>query len=151
MQFGGQKCYRHVSGLILVDIAGSKTFGQDLKSWKTNTPHCVAIRATIYRECSGARAGKCPRFGLFGAKKRQKTLKKHSLGHSEPGAQNTEKAGTFRPGPLSTPVNGGPDRNHCGCPDSRQESADVHDLEGWGGAIKTALGLPFKKSIPSFN
>ena len=76
---------------------------------------------------------------FLGLKKRQKALLKHSLGHSEPGAQkhskskvpkNTQKArcpktlkkqgaqkhsqstpwGTFRPGPLGTPVNGGWDR-----------------------------------------
>ena len=49
-------------------------------------------------------------FGVFGAKKRQKALKKHSLGHSEPGAPTHSKStpeGTFWPGPLSTPVNGG--------------------------------------------
>ena len=48
------------------------------------------------------------------AKKRQKTLRKHSFGRSEPGAQKHSKSspgGTFRPGPLSTPVNGGWDRN----------------------------------------
>ena len=52
-----------------------------------------------------------PLFGGFGAKKRQKALEKHSLGHSGPGAQTHSKSklrgGTFRPGPLSTPVNDG--------------------------------------------
>ena len=41
-------------------------------------------------------------FGIFRTKKRQKALKKHSLGHSEAGAQNCPKStpgGTFRPGP----------------------------------------------------
>ena len=84
------------------------------------------------QECPGARAGKCPTvcflsvfgplaqsaqrvlFGVFGPKQRQKPLKKHSLGHSEPEAQKHSKStpwGTFRPGPLGTPVNGGRDRN----------------------------------------
>ena len=55
-------------------------------------------------------------FDVFGSKKRQKPLKKHSLGHSEPGAKKHSKStprGTFRPGPLGIPVkfNGGRDRN----------------------------------------
>ena len=53
-------------------------------------------------------------FGVILPQKQQKTLKKHSLGHSEPGAQKHSKStpwGTFWPGPLSTPVNGGRDRN----------------------------------------
>ena len=44
---------------------------------------------------------------FLGSKKRQKALKKHSLEHSEPGAQKRSKStpwGTFRPGPLGTPV-----------------------------------------------
>ena len=72
-------------------------------------------------------------FGTFGAKKRPKALKKHSepgaqkhskkalrakrpkalKKHSEPSAQKHSKNtpwGTFWPGPLSTPVNGGRDR-----------------------------------------
>ena len=67
------------------------------------------------QECSGARAGavppgvlfeffgqpgsECPKvcflsvfWRVFGAKKHQKTLKKHSLGHSEPGAQKHSKS-----------------------------------------------------------
>ena len=43
-----------------------------------------------------------------------KALKKHALGHSEPGAQKHSKStpwGTFWPGPLTTPVNGGRERN----------------------------------------
>ena len=46
-------------------------------------------------------------FGIFKAQNRQKTLKKHSLGHSEVGAQNCSKStpwGAFRPRPRSTPV-----------------------------------------------
>ena len=54
--------------------------------------------------------------GVWGHNKSaQKTLEKHSWEHSEAGAQNHTKStpcGTFRPGPLSTPVNGGRDRNH---------------------------------------
>ena len=49
-------------------------------------------------------------FGAFGAQEAPKALKKHSLGHSEPGAQNRSKSlsgSTFRPNPLSPPVNGG--------------------------------------------
>ena len=82
------------------------------------------------QECSGAWAGKCPTecflsvfgrlarsapksafwvlFGVFLPQKRQKALKKHSQGHSEPGAQKHSKRtpwGTFQPRPLSTPVN----------------------------------------------
>ena len=48
-------------------------------------------------------------FGVLG-EKRQKALEKHSLGHSEAGARNHSTStpwGTFRPRPLSTPVNGG--------------------------------------------
>ena len=51
---------------------------------------------------------------FFSPQKCQKALEKHSLGHSEAGAQNHSKStpwGTFRPGPLSTPVNGIRDRN----------------------------------------
>ena len=43
----------------------------------------------------------------------KKAVEKHSLGHSEAGAQNHSTStpwGTFWPGPLSTPVNG-QDRN----------------------------------------
>ena len=94
------------------------------------------LRSRHLQECSGDRAGKCPPecslsafgqlarsapksafwvfFGVLGAKKCPKALKKHSLGHSERGAQKHSKStpgGTFRPGPLSTPVNGGWDRN----------------------------------------
>ena len=46
-------------------------------------------------------------------------LTKHSLGHSEAGAQKHSKStswGTFRPGPLSTPVNGGRDRKSLAIP-----------------------------------
>ena len=97
----------------------------------------VAIPAAIYRSAQGPGPEKCPtecflsNFGhlarsapksalwvLFwrslGRKKRQKALKKHSLRHSEPGAQNCSRStpsGTFRPKPVSTPVNGGGDRN----------------------------------------
>ena len=52
-------------------------------------------------------------FALFDGQKAQKALKKHSLGHSEPGAQIRSKStpgGTSGPGPWSTPVNGGRDR-----------------------------------------
>ena len=52
-------------------------------------------------------------YPLKAGQKRQKALKKHSLGHSEAGAQNCPKStpgGTFWPGPKSTPVNGGRDR-----------------------------------------
>ena len=83
------------------------------------------------QECSGAWAGKChkclssdfrhlprsaPRSAfrvLFGGFLVPKSAKKHSLGHSEAGAQNHSKStprGTFRPGPLSTPVKGSRDR-----------------------------------------
>ena len=48
-------------------------------------------------------------------KGRKSTPKRYSLGHSEGGAQNCSRStpwGTFRPGPRSTPVNGGRVRNH---------------------------------------
>ena len=51
---------------------------------------------------------------LLKPQKCQKALTKHSVGHSEPGAQKHSKStrrGTFRPGPLSTPVNGSGDCN----------------------------------------
>ena len=54
---------------------------------------------------------------VLGPKKRQKALKKHSLGHSEAGAQNCSKStpwGTFRPGRLGTPANGGRNRKKGG-------------------------------------
>ena len=63
-----------------------------------------------------APASECPKewfLAFFGGQKRQKALKKHSLGHSEAGAQNCSKGtpwSTFRPGPRGTPVNGGRDR-----------------------------------------
>ena len=53
-------------------------------------------------------------FECFLTRKRQKALKKHSLGHSEAGAQKHSKStpwGSFQPGPPSTPVNGCRDRN----------------------------------------
>ena len=91
----------------------------------------LAIPAAIYRS---ARAGKGPRaprsafwvllgpwlgvpqrvfFECFLAFFRPKNHSKNTLlGHSEPGAQKHSKStpchwGTFRPGPLGTPVNGG--------------------------------------------
>ena len=54
---------------------------------------CLGVPQRVLFECFLA---------FFGPKKRQKTLKKHSLGHSEAGAQNCPKStsgGTFRPGP----------------------------------------------------
>ena len=89
----------------------------------------LAIAADIYRSAQGSRlesalhsafqvlwalASECPKecflsvFGVFCPKKGPKTLKEHSLGHSEPGAQKHSSStpwGTFRPGPLGTPVN----------------------------------------------
>ena len=60
---------------------------------------------------------------LFGIVLGLKKAKKHSLGHSEAGAQNCSKStlwGTFRPAPRSTPVHGGRDRKNymclSGCP-----------------------------------
>ena len=49
---------------------------------------------------------------LFGRKERQKALKKHSLGHSEPGAKSPKalkkhSVGHFPGRALSSPVNGG--------------------------------------------
>ena len=82
-----------------------------------NDLNCIAIPAAIYRSAFRARAGKCPpecflgNFGhlprsapksAFWVLLRQKAVKKHSLGHSEAGAQNCPKStpgGTFRPGP----------------------------------------------------
>ena len=81
------------------------------------------------QECSGARAGKCSpecflsafghlapsASGGFGAPKVQKTLRKHSLGHSETGAPNRSKAlrgALSGQGPRAPPVNGGRNRNH---------------------------------------
>ena len=96
------------------------------------------IPAAIYRSAQGPRPESAPRSacrvilgtclgvaqGCFSSvflaffsperRKSQKTLEKHSLGHSEAGAQNHSKStpwSTFRPGPLSSPVNGGQDRN----------------------------------------
>ena len=54
---------------------------------------CLGVPQRVLFECFLA---------FFGPKKRQKALKKHSLGHSEAGAQNCPKStpgGTFRPGP----------------------------------------------------
>ena len=82
----------------------------------------VVIPAAIYRstpphgvlfEQFWAPASECPEecfLALLRRKKHQKALKKHSLGA---GAQNCRKStlwSTFRPGPRSTPVNGGRDR-----------------------------------------
>ena len=65
-------------------------------------------------ECFWAPGSECPKKCFLSAfwhflaqKSAKKHLKKHSLGHSEPGAQKHSKStpwGTFRPGPLSTPV-----------------------------------------------
>ena len=63
----------------------------------------------------GTRLKKCPKecflsaFWHFFAQKCQKALKKRFLGHSGAGAHSTPW-GTFRPGSLGTPVNGGRDR-----------------------------------------
>ena len=101
------------------------------------TSNKIAIPAAIYRSAPGPGPESAPRsvflsnFGhlprsaprvlfecflaFFWPTKCQKTLKKHSSGHSEAGAQNCSKStpwGTFRPGPRSTPVNGGRDRNN---------------------------------------
>ena len=54
---------------------------------------CLGVPQRVLFECSLA---------FFRPEKRQKALKKHSLGHSEAGAQNCPKStpgGTFRPGP----------------------------------------------------
>ena len=83
----------------------------------------------VHFECFGHLPRSAPKallfesfLALFGLKKRQNALKMHSLGHSEAGAQKHSKCtlwGTFRSGPLSTPVNGAQDRNAVGCLDSR--------------------------------
>ena len=70
---------------------------------------CLGVSQRVLFEC-------CLAFlGPKNAKKStEKALKKHSLGHSEAGAQNCSKTtpwGTFRPRPRSTPVNGGRDLN----------------------------------------
>ena len=117
---------------------GKQSFGEDLMSkyrWRPNyykfIPQ-ICDSSRHLQECPGARAWKCPTecflsnfghlprsapksafwvlFGVFRPKKRQNALEKHSLGHSEAGAQNCSKStpwGTFRPGPRGTPVNGG--------------------------------------------
>ena len=102
-------------------------------SW-FNEPR-FAIPAAIYRSAQGPGPESAPRsafwvflgtwlgvlqrvlfecfLALFRLKKRPEALKKHSLGHSEPDAQKHSKStpwGTFRPGALGTPVNGGRDR-----------------------------------------
>ena len=69
------------------------------------------------QECPGARAGKCPTECFLSVS-----------GHSEPGAQKHSKStpwGTFRFGPLGTPVNGGRDRKH------RWVSSSSHNVWGW--------------------
>ena len=95
------------------------------------------ISSKIYRSAQGPRPESAPRsalsafehlsrsapnsafgvlFGVFEPQECLKALKKHSLGHSEAGAQKHSKStawGTFRPGPLGTPANGGRDRNIC--------------------------------------
>ena len=96
----------------------------------------IAIPAAIYRSAPGPGPESAPRsafwailgpclgvpqrvlfecfLAFFGPKNCQKALEKHSLGHSEAGAQNCSKStprGTFRPGPRSTPANGGRNRN----------------------------------------
>ena len=95
------------------------------------------------QECSGARAGECflSAFGLghlerstpksafwhsWGGKKRRKALKKHSL----------SLWGTFRPGPLSTPVNGGRDLKS--------------NLTSWHPQVSHSLGPLFSRK-PNIN
>ena len=65
---------------------------------------CLGVPQRVPFECFLA---------FLGPKNPQKALKKHSLGHSEAGAQNCPKSRALSgPGPKSTPVNGGQDRNH---------------------------------------
>ena len=64
-------------------------------------------------ECPKESFWRCFFFAFFELEKRQKVLKKHSLGHFESGAQKHSKStlrGTFQAGPLSTLANGGRDR-----------------------------------------
>ena len=121
----------------------------------------VAIPAANYRSVFRARAGKCPTecflsglgtwlgvphgvlfecfLAFFLPQKSQKTLKKHSVGHSEPGAQTTQKAlrgALSAPGPKSTPVNGGRDR---------KGSANQKFRKGVGGQRVGARNL---KEVP---
>ena len=117
----------------------------------------VAISAAIYRSAPGpgpesaprsafrAILGTClgvPQRVLFECflKKGQKALKDHSLGRSEAGAQNCSKStpwGTFRPGPRSTPVNGGRDRN--GKVQSRKFAAEIPEKSPESRRIPFAL------------
>ena len=71
-------------------------------------------------ECFWAPGSECPTECFLSAfwhflspKSAKEHSKKHSLGHSEPGAQKHSKStpwGTFGRRPLNTPVNGGRDR-----------------------------------------
>ena len=106
------------------DRDGPKDQGKSLAEAGSNASK---IPAAIYRSAQGPGPESAPRsafwvffgiclgvppgvfFGVLGSKKRQKALKKHSLGHSEPGPKSTPW-GTFRPGALSSPVNGGRNR-----------------------------------------
>ena len=79
-----------------------------------------------------------------------KNAKKHSLGHSEAGAQNCSKStpwGTFRPGPRSTPVNGGRDRK----PDLLSYACSLHFVcQRFGRFLWKALAiLPVRQRAPA--
>ena len=66
--------------------------------------NCLGVPQRVLFECFLA---------LVGQKKSKKALKKHSFGHSEAIAQKHSKStpwGTFPPGALDTPVDGGRDR-----------------------------------------
>ena len=136
----------------------------------------IAMPAAIYRSAPGPGPESAPRsafsailgtclgvpwkvlfecfLGVFWALKMPKGTQKHSLGHSKAGAQNCSKRtpwGTFRPGPRSTPVNGGRDRKPrtprtevCGAKCVSWQVSPLLDLElaprsfpttAWGGVL----------------
>ena len=91
---------------------------------ESDSPELLEVPAAIYR--SAQRPGLSafghlaferllPLFEPQKCKNKKKTLKEHSLGHSEPGAHKHSKninfGGTFQPRPLGTAVNSGRDRN----------------------------------------
>ena len=100
-------------------------------------------------------------WALSGLKKGQKALKKHSLGQFAAGAQNCSKStpcGTFRPGPLGTPVNGGRDRklsmqNHQANPEDKFTEARLESRHGNHGRrtlLQRTANIPLRLTTQLF-
>ena len=98
-------------GCVCSYMAGHEDVGVVTGHTGTNTPKFVPPRWGR-PQFDPTQTGLC-KFGWVWSS----LIKKHSLGHSEASAQKHSKGtestpwGTFRPGPLGTPVHGGRDRD----------------------------------------